>query len=171
MVAIRQVAGRESDLLEGLSELLIDIVDGGASVGFLAPMSRETARGYWEKILDAVGPSLKLWVAEVEGKVVGSVQLALCEKENAPHRADLQKLFVMSACRGQGISSRLLDELERYARSAGRTLLVLDTEQGSLAETVYQRFGWQRAGAIPGFALTPHGKMHATVYYYKTLAA
>jgi GNAT superfamily N-acetyltransferase len=83
----------------------------------------------------------------------------------------VQKLFVMSSHRGQGISSRLLEELERYARSAGRTLLVLDTEQDSLAETVYRRFGWQRAGAIPGFALTPQGKLHATVYYYKSLAA
>jgi acetyltransferase len=171
MVAVRQVEGREPNLLGGLSDLLIDTVDGGASVGFLAPMSQATAREYWEKILAAVGPALKLWVAEDAGKVVGSVQLALCEKENAPHRADVQKLFVLSTHRGQGISSRLLDELERYARGAGRTLLVLDTEQGSLAETVYRRYGWQRAGAIPGFALTPHGKMHATVYYYKSLAA
>jgi acetyltransferase len=171
MVAIRQVEGREPGLVAGLCDLLIDTVDGGASVGFLAPMSQETARRYWEKILDAVGPALKLWVAEVEGKVVGSVQLALCEKENAPHRADVQKLFVMPTRRGQGISGGLLVELEHCARAAGRTLLVLDTEQGSIAEKVYQRFGWQRAGAIPGFALTPHGKMHATVYYFKTLAA
>jgi acetyltransferase len=171
MVAVRQVGGRELNLLDGLCDLLIDTVDGGASVGFLAPMSQATARQYWEKILSAVGPALRLWVAEDKGKIIGSVQLALCEKENAPHRADVQKLFVMSSHRGQGISSRLLEELERYARSAGRTLLVLDTEQDSLAETVYRRFGWQCAGAIPGFALTPQGKLHATVYYYKSLAA
>jgi GNAT superfamily N-acetyltransferase len=171
MVVVRELGGRDLNLLGGLCDLLIDTVDGGASVGFLAPMSRATAHHYWEKILGAIGPALKLWVAEDEGKLVGSVQLALCEKENAPHRADVQKLFVLSNYRGQGISSRLLEAVERCARSAGRTLLVLDTEQGSLAEKVYQRFGWQRAGTIPGFALTPHGKMHATVYYYKTLAA
>jgi GNAT superfamily N-acetyltransferase len=170
VIVIRRIAAQEPALLAGLCELLTDTVDAGGSVGFLAPLPAATAQQYWERVLQATAGALVLWVAEQDGKIVGSVQLALCEKENAPHRADVQKLFVLSAHRGLGIASKLMSEMERFARSAGRTLLVLDTEMGSLAETIYRHFGWQRAGEIPGYALTPHGKLHATVYYFKALA-
>jgi GNAT superfamily N-acetyltransferase len=170
VIVIRRITAQEPSVLGGLCELLTDTVSAGGSVGFLAPLPAATAQQYWQKVLQATAGALVLWVAEQDGKVIGSIQLALCEKENAPHRADVQKLFVLSAYRGHGVASRLMNEMERFARTAGRTLLVLDTEAGSLAESIYRHFGWQRAGEIPGFALTPGGKLHATVYYFKSLA-
>lgn len=170
MIAIRQIGRTDAAPRAGLSALLVDTVDRGASVGFFAPMRTATADRYWEGVLRELGPALRLWVAEDDGAVVGSVQLALCERENGRHRADVQKLFVHGLHRGRGIASRLMAELEREARACGRSLLVLDTLAGSDAEAIYRHLGWVRAGEIPDFAAFPDGTLHPTAYYYKILA-
>ncbi len=166
---MRQVAPSEQHLVPGLSALLIDAVHGGASVGFLAPLSLETAMGYWQQVISSLGKSLVLWVAEHNGVVVGTVQLAMVEKENARHRAEIQKLQVLSSFRGQGLSTRLMASAEAFARANGRTTLVLDTEAGSLAESVYRKLGWQRVGEIPQYAGKPDGQLIATAVYYKLM--
>ena len=168
-VAVRRIHSAEGAPLDALVDLLIDVVNGGASVGFLAPLSRDRAAGYWSQLLASLGGALALWVAESEGRLVGSVQLALCEKENGRHRADLQKLVVMRAHRGRGIGTTLLAAAESFARAERRSLLVLDTEAQSAAERVYQRHGWQRVGEIPTYAARTDGELWATAYYYKQL--
>jgi GNAT superfamily N-acetyltransferase len=155
--------------LQSLVALLIDVVNGGASVGFLAPLSRERAAAYWSQVMSSLGSALALWVAEADGRVVGSVQLALCEKENGRLRADLQKLIVLRAYRGRGVAAALVDAAEAFARADRRSLLVLDTEAQSPAERVYQRLGWQRVGESPRYAARTDGELWATAYYYKRL--
>jgi acetyltransferase len=167
MTVIRKIPAAEPALLDGLCELLIDSVHDGASVGFLAPLSHDRARRYWEGVFASLGSGQALWVAEEGGEITGSVQLALCEKENGRHRGEMQKLFVHSGKRGAGIASMLINELEAFARASARTLLVLDTLQDSLAEPVYRHLGWQRAGAIPDYAGAPDGVLHPTVIYFK----
>lgn len=167
---LRRVHATTPALLDGLCALLIDAVHGGASVGFLAPLSPDTARRYWQTVLAALGDHLCLWVAEHEGAIVGSVQLALCEKENGRHRAEVQKLFVLQRCRGLGIASRLMHAVEAHARASQRSTLVLDTLLDSPAEAVYRHLGWHKAGEIPAYAASPDGALHATVVYYKLLA-
>jgi GNAT superfamily N-acetyltransferase len=169
-LGIRRIerAGDEA-LLEGLMELLADCVHAGASIGFLAPLAPEAARAYWKEILDSLSPNLAVWVAERSGRVVGTVQLALATKENGRHRAEVQKLMVMRSARGEGVASRLMAAAEAHARAERRTLLVLDTLEGSEAEPVYRHLGWQRVGEMPGYAARPDGALHATVYYYKRL--
>lgn len=169
MPTIRLVASDAQHLLEPLCDLLIDIVHSGGGVGFLAPLARDTARRYWQQLLASAGNALCLWVAEIDNKVVGSVQLVLCEKENGRHRGEIQKLLVLRSHRGQGIASRLMTAAESHARGCGRTLLVLDTQIDSYAEIVYRHLGWQKAGEIPDYAASPDGVLHATVVYYKQL--
>lgn len=170
MPTLRQIHSAPDVTIEQLCKLLIDTVNHGASIGFLAPLSLETASDYWRKVLTSLGDGLQLWVAEQAGEIVGSVQLAPCLKENGKHRADLQKLFVLTTHRGQGIARSLLLAAENAALAQGLRLLVLDTEKASVAENLYQASGWQRAGEIPNFALTPSGKLHATVVYFKELS-
>lgn len=169
MTTFHRVTFADDRLPAALAELLVDSVDGGASVGFHAPLAADSALRYWRQVIASLGPSLALWIAEDDGQVVGTVQLALCEKENGRHRGEVQKLFVHSTCRGRGIASRLMAELESFARDSRRTLLYLDTQSGSSAEAVYQHLGWLRAGEIPDYATTPHGQLHATALYYKQL--
>jgi acetyltransferase len=167
---LREVAAPDSALLAPLGQLLIDAVHGGASVGFLAPLAPARASAYWEQVFAALGEALQLWVAEVDGQVVGSVQLAPCLKENGRHRAEIQKLLVRTSRRGQGIAGQLMAQAEARARAAGIRLLVLDTQGGSPAESLYRHLGWTRAGEIPGYAASPDGRLHATAYYFKSVA-
>lgn len=167
MTDVRLVTACDERLLAGLSELLIDSVEGGASIGFLAPLTPPTAAHYWERTCASIGEHFSLWVAEFDGQVVGSVQLAGCTKENGRHRAEIQKLLVHSAYRGRGIAGALMRAAEAEAGLRGHTLLVLDTEVGSTAESIYRHLGWQKVGEIPNYAGRPDGRLIATAYYYK----
>jgi acetyltransferase len=170
-VAVRRVATDDAALIEPLADLLIDAVHSGASVGFLAPLAPATAHAYWRGVLQSLGEALLLWVAEFDGRIVGSVQLALCEKENGRHRGEVQKLFVHRSARGHGIATQLMALAETEARRRQRTLLVLDTLLGSEAEEVYRHLGWTRAGEIPQYAAAPDGEIFPTVVYFKAINA
>ena len=157
-------------IFNGLIELLRDSVEGGASVGFLSPLKRELADAYWQDILGEIGSSRIMLVATTEqGEVAGSVQLALAQKENGRHRAEVQKLLVHSRYRNQGLGRRLMDAIEIEAQQRGITLLVLDTIEGELAEQLYLKLGYTRLGEIPNYASFPDGRLWATVIFYKEL--
>ena len=156
--------------LDDLVELLQDSVASGASVGFLPPLAAGAARQYWQDVLADLDRSARvLIVARDGGHVVGAAQLELALKPNGNHRAEVQKLMVHTQARGQGIGRRLLAAVEDAARQAGRTLLVLDTRQGDLAEGLYARHGYIRAGAIPSYARSADGTLHTTVFFYRLL--
>ncbi len=167
---IRRVDAISSQAFDDLCALLRDAVDGGASVGFLAPISRETCAAYWKSVAKALDAGLLLYVAEENGRIVGGVQLSPCSKENGRHRAEIQKLFVLGAWRGRGLASALMGAAEDAARALGITLLILDTHEGSHAEAVYGHLGWTRAGVIPDYAMTTSGTLHGTTFFYKRLS-
>ncbi|HLI71136.1 MAG TPA: GNAT family N-acetyltransferase [Ktedonobacteraceae bacterium] len=151
-----------------LIHLLQDTVASGASVGFLPPLSTEEAQRYWQTVFQEVAQKVcVLLVAREAGQIVGSVQLALALKPNAQHRAEVQKLFVLSSQRRRGIGQALMHAVERAARDCGRTLLVLDTRQGDNAERLYRRLGYCEAGVIPAYARSANGTLDSTVIFYK----
>jgi GNAT superfamily N-acetyltransferase len=154
-----------------LCDVLVDCVNGGASVGFMQPYGVGDAEPYWQGVADAVtaGATL-LFVAELEGKVVGTVQIGAAQMPNQPHRADLKKLLVHRSARGKGLARLLMDAAEREAASRGKTILVLDTATGSDAEAIYPRLGWERVGVIPDYALWPEGGFCASTFFYKRVA-
>lgn len=156
-----------------LAEILVDVVEGGASVGFLLPLDMQRALGYARGVLAAVerGERLLLVAQDAGGAIAGTVQLLLNMPENQPHRAEIAKLQVRRAARGRGIARALMHAAESEAQRLGRTLLVLDTATGSDAERLYSRLGWQRCGEIPGYALWPDGTPCATTIFCKTLNA
>ncbi len=158
------------DSLDDLSVLLVNCVDAGASIGFLPPMDITEARAYWQSIGDAITrDAVILLIAEIDSRVVATVQLAPYNKPNGMHLADVRKLMVHTDARQQGIAKALMLELERLAHSIERTLLVLDTRQGDVSELLYQGLGYQKVGVIPGYALNGDGIYDPTVYYYKDL--
>jgi GNAT superfamily N-acetyltransferase len=170
--AVRALSPAEAALRVGdLAEVLIDCVEGGASVSFMAPLARERAEAFWRGVAEGVAAGERvLLVAEEGGEVVGTVQLALRTPENQPHRADLAKMLVRRRARRLGVGATLLRAAEDAARRAGRTLLVLDTVTGSDAERLYERGGWTRVGVIPDYALWPTGGLCPTTVFYKRLA-
>ncbi|MEX1658984.1 GNAT family N-acetyltransferase [Streptomyces pseudovenezuelae] len=170
MIVTRLDEAQLSSCAEELAELLVDTVDDGASIGFLAPMDRAAAVAWWKERVGAVAAGhLAVWAARDGRRALGTVTLAFPDKPNSRHRAELVKLMVHRDARGQGLGRTLLGTAEEAARSAGITLLHLDTETDSPAEHLYGSAGWTRAGVIPDFAADPAGVLLPTTLYYKRL--
>lgn len=168
---LRRVDAPDAAMVEALADVLIDCVEGGASVSFMLPLTRERALAFWRRVVeDAAAGRRALLVAEdVEG-VCGTVQLILDLPENQPHRADLAKMLVHRRLRRQGLGAALLRGAEQMARECGRTLLVLDAVTGGDAARMYARHGWVRVGDVPNFALYPGGGYCSTTYFYRDLS-
>jgi GNAT superfamily N-acetyltransferase len=156
--------------IEGLADVLIDCVEGGASVNFMLPFPRERAVMFWRHVAQGVATGDRaVLVAEDAQGLCGTVQLVFDLPENQPHRADLVKMLVHRRARRQGLGAALVRAAEATARECGKTLLVLDAVTGGDGARLYERLGWVRVGDIPGFALFPQGGLCSTTYYYRNL--
>jgi GNAT superfamily N-acetyltransferase len=167
-----RAATDEPQLAEALADVLIDCVEGGASVSFMWPLPHHKALAFWRDALDRArrGERIVLVAEEVDSHIViGTVQIVFAVADNQPHRADVAKMLVHRRVRRRGLGAALMQAAERAAREVGRTLLLLDTATDGDAERLYARLGWQRLGVIPGYALWPTGGPCDTTYFYKTL--
>ena len=170
--SIRRLHAVDERCLEGLTDVLVDCVDGGASVSFMHPMSRDKARAFWQRVAEGVAQGGRaLLVAEDAHGICGTVQLILDLPENQPHRADLAKMLVHRRARRQGLGEALMRAAESTARDCGRTVLVLDTVTGADGERLYARLGWRRVGEVPRYALMPGGGYCSTTFFYRDLSA
>ncbi len=169
-IRIRRLETIREREIQGLSDVLIDCVEGGASVSFMLPMTRAKAETFWRDASASVarGERVVLAAEDEAGPIVGTVQVILAQPENQPHRGDLAKMLVHRRARRRGIGAALLVAAERSALDAGKTLLVLDTASDD-AERLYERQGWQRCGRIPDYALWPAGGPCATTFFFKFL--
>lgn len=171
-ITVRRVGADEAAAcVEPLADVLIDCVEGGASVSFMLPMPREKAVAFWRGVVQGVarGERVLLVAEDAEGDIVGTVQLLLSLPENQPHRADVAKMLVHRKARRRGIAQRLMAAVDEEARREGRSVLLLDTVTDGDAERLYTRAGWQRAGVVPRYALMPDGAFCATTFFYKHL--
>jgi len=166
---VRRVSGLTDSEARGLAEVLIDCVEGGASVGFMQPMTEEKALSFWRRIgRDVERGARVLLVTEDETGIVGTVQVVLEQPENQPHRADISKMLVHRRVRRRGIGAALMRAAEDAARQHRKSLLVLDTASGD-AERLYARLGWSLVGVIPDYALWPGGGYCDTTVFYRRL--
>ncbi|WP_441517191.1 GNAT family N-acetyltransferase [Bradyrhizobium sp. 2TAF24] len=168
--AIRRLTALNAHDIAGLAEVLIDCVDGGASVSFMHPLSPEKATAFWHGLTADVaeGRRLLLAASDADG-IVGTVQLVAAQPDNQPHRADVAKMLVHRRARRRGVGAALMRAAEDAARAAGKTLLVLDTVTDSDAARLYTRLGWVLSGSIPDYALWPRGGLCSTSFYYRKL--
>jgi GNAT superfamily N-acetyltransferase len=157
-----------------LSLVLIDCVEGGASVSFMSPLTRERADAFWWDVAESVANGERILLVAKDlpnGMVVGTVQVILKQPENQPHRADIAKMLVHSQARRRGVGAALMRAAEEAAARAGKTVLVLDTVTGGDAERLYERLGWIKSGVIPNYALWPKGGFCDTTVFYKQISA
>ncbi|SEO30675.1 GNAT family N-acetyltransferase [Paenibacillus sp. OV219] len=163
-IFIEQLHAINESTLKELSELLITVVEDGASIGFLPPLTEQEAKQYWKTVLAA---DVLLFVARMNGRIAGTVQLHLCMKPNGTHRAEIAKLMTHPDFRRNGIGRQLMQAAEERAKQEARSLLVLDTREGDPSNLLYASLGYIQAGRIPGFAQSANGELEATILYYK----
>lgn len=155
--------------IEELADVLVDCVEGGASVSFMLPFGRADGIAFFQKVIGSVSRGdTVLVVAKLDGRVVGTVQLGIDMPPNQPHRGDIKKLLVHRSARNLGLGAKLMERAEQEATARGRTLLVLDTA-GAEAERLYVRAGWQRVGVVPDYAMWPGGGFCDTTFYWKRI--
>jgi len=153
-----------------LSSVLLDCVEGGASVGFMQPLSLDQAFTFWQRVATGVAAGERALMVARDGLgIVGTVQLVLDQPDNQVHRADLCKMLVHRRGRRQGLGAALMHGAEDMARACNKRLLVLDTATGSDAERLYARLGWSRVGVIPEYAHWPDGELCGTTLFYKAV--
>lgn len=171
-IVVRAVGADEATQRLGeLADILVDAVANGGSVNFLAGFSKAEAEAFWRGQMEGLASGEKvLFVADDGVRLVGTVLLMFAPQPNAPHRADIGKMLVLSSLRRQGLGRRLLAAAEEAARASGRTLLLLDTERGSAGEGLYRRCGWTEYGWVPGHFIRTDGKLGDTTMFYKPLA-
>ncbi len=166
---VRRLTSVTEEEIQGLAEVLVDCVDGGASVSFMSPLGRPRAAAFWRRVGEGVAQGQRaLLVAQDAAGILGTVQLILDQPENQPHRADLSKMLVHRRARRHGVGAAILKAAEDLARGLGKRLLVLDTASPD-AERLYQRMGWVKVGVVPGFALLPGGGLCDTTFFYRAL--
>lgn len=169
--SLRRLHAVDDAQIGGLADVLVDCVEGGASVSFMHPLTRARAVAFWRRVAQGVAAGERaLLVAEDAHGVCGTVHLVLDQPENQPHRAELVKMLVHRRARRQGLGAALMQAAENMARDCNKTLLVLDTVTGGDAERLYARLGWERVGVIPGYALMPKGEPCGTTVFYRNLA-
>jgi GNAT superfamily N-acetyltransferase len=170
--SVRRLHAVDDMQIDALASVTIDCVEGGASIGFMDPLTRDRAVAFWRRVADGVARGERaLLIAEDAQGLCGTVQLVLDMPDNQPHRADLAKMQVHRRVRRQGLGAALMRAAERTARECGKTLLVLDAVTDGDAARLYASLGWVRVGDIPRFALMPKGGFCSTTFYYRDLAA
>ena len=160
------------DIVEELSDLIIEVVANGGSVSFMHPLSKNTAMAFWEASLTSADRGDRIILgARENGQLISTVTLLLNCPENQPHRAEIAKLMTRINKRGQGVARALITEAERIAVKKGRTLLNLDTAADEGAAGFYESLGFQKSGVIPDYALKPHGGLTDTIIYWKRIGS
>lgn len=154
----------------GLIDLLTSTVHRGTPLGFLHPLSPDDAGGYWDGVIASLDRRERVLLLVIDDdRVLGTAQLEFATKQNARHRAEVQKVIVHPSLRGGGLGRTIMDAVEAEALRHGRTLLILDTLEGGVAEPFYARLGWQRTGVIPEYVKDELGVPRATVVFHKIL--
>ncbi|WP_369987111.1 N-acetyltransferase family protein [Pseudomonas xanthosomatis] len=168
---ITRIQALDDDICDQLADVLIDCIEGGASVSFMWPLPRERAIAFWRSLSAEVasGHRALLVARNSGGQIVGTVQVALAQPDNQQHRVDVAKLLVHRNARRKGVARALMERAETVAADEGKSVLVLDTATGGEAEILYLNLGWTAAGVIPGYALWPKGGLCSTTILYKLI--
>jgi ribosomal protein S18 acetylase RimI-like enzyme len=165
-----RVLDTSPDVLEMLSEILVEAVANGGSVSFMHPLAPEAAFAFWQGTLAAAGRGERIVLGAFDGEeLIGTVTLLLDLPPNQPHRAEIAKMMTRVSHRGRGVATALMRAAEHLAAERGRTLLVLDTAVEDGASRLYEALGFNLTGVIPDYALKPYGGLTGTMIYWKRI--
>jgi ribosomal protein S18 acetylase RimI-like enzyme len=143
----------DEPFIEAAHRILVDLVAGGAALGWVDPPSLPDVAGLLEGVAEAVrvGDGA-LRAAYVGGRLAGlGYWLRYARPTHRPH-ADLEKLAVAAGAQGRGTGRSLTEALVEDARRAGIEVLTLDARgDNDAALRLYRSLGFLEYGRLPAF--------------------
>jgi ribosomal protein S18 acetylase RimI-like enzyme len=167
--SVERVETIDDDDLHALCEATHAAILEGGGFGWVNPPGRQSLETYYRGVL--LVPERSLFLASVDGTVVGSAQLVRPPRNNEAQAfaASLMHSFVAPYARGHGMARLLTQTVEEAARSLGYQVLNLDVrETQAAAIRLYESLGYVRWGVHPNYARVG-GKTVRGFYYYKRL--
>ena len=151
---IEKVEALNDDELDELCEAAEKAILDGNGFGWLRVPSRTVLERYWRGVL--LMPQRDLFVARLEGAVVGSSQLLRPPPNNEAqaHSAQITSFFIAPEARGHGLARGLIRLAEDTAREGGYRQIDLDmraTQQAAIQ--LAEGAGYKRWGTKPRYAL------------------
>ncbi|KAK0645667.1 hypothetical protein B0T16DRAFT_390245 [Cercophora newfieldiana] len=148
---------------------------------FLPPLTNEKLLPWWRERIAEVNAGTRVIVLllaqttpakKAEGRDFrGLAMFKTSDVETGTFRGHIDAVLVNQKYRRQGGARALVRALEYEAARKGRTLLLVDTETGSVAEAAFKSFGYVEVGKIPAYShVLPNGKRGGT-FFYKDLVA
>lgn len=144
-------------------------IHAGGGFGWVTLPNRDLLERFWQGVITM--PARQLFVARLDGVICGAAQLIRPAKNNEAQSfaAQLTGFFITPWARGQGLSRRLLDFVEKTAVKEGFQILNLDVrETQETAITLYESAGYKCIGTHPAYAKVD-GKIIKGRYYYKII--
>ncbi|MBB5694221.1 GNAT family N-acetyltransferase [Muricoccus pecuniae] len=154
-----------ADLCEATDAAIIE----GGGFGWVAPQGRAALTRHFGGVL--LVPERELFVARLDGHVVGSAQLVRPARNNEAQAwaAQLTHAYIAPYARGHGLARMLVQRLEERAAALGHRVLNLDVrETQATAIALFEGLGYIRWGTHPAYARI-NGRTVAGHHYYKTL--
>ena len=168
-LGVDRATGFSDEELHDLCEAADAAVIDGGGFGWVNPPGRNALERYFRGVL--LVPERELFVARLEGRIVGSAQLVRPPRNNEAQAfaATLMHSFIAPYARGYGLARLLTQRVEEGARALGYHVLNLDVrETQTAAIALYESLGYVRWGLHPTYARVG-GKTIRGVFYYKTL--
>uniref|UniRef100_A0A8C8DFT1 N-acetyltransferase 8 n=1 Tax=Oryzias sinensis TaxID=183150 RepID=A0A8C8DFT1_9TELE len=131
-----------------LPVLAVTLLLAGARLGIVYMFNRYIEVTLSSDLRDVTSSYLRspdscFWVAESEGRVVGTV--ACLPAENAPGCLELKRMSVRRSHRGRGIAKALCRTVEDFTRDRGYGAVVLHTSMVATdAQKLYEHMGFRR---------------------------
>jgi ribosomal protein S18 acetylase RimI-like enzyme len=158
----------EHDIEELCEATNAAIVEGGG-FGWVQPQDRAALARHFRGVL--LVPDRMLFLARLDGMVVGSAQLVRPPRNNEAQAfaAQLTHAYIAPYARGFGMARRLVGRVEEHAAAMGFRVLNLDVrETQTSAIALFESLGYVRWGTHPAYARVD-GRTVAGHFYYKLL--
>lgn len=167
--AVERATSLTDDDLASLCEAAHSAILGGGGFGWVNPPGRLALESYFRGVL--LVPERELFIARLNGIVVGSAQLVRPPRNNEAQAfaATLMHSFIAPYARGHGLARLLTIRVEEGARALGYQVLNLDVrETQQVAIRLYESLGYERWGTHPHYARVG-GQTVAGLFFYKLL--
>jgi ribosomal protein S18 acetylase RimI-like enzyme len=153
------------DLCEATNAAILE----GGGFGWVQAQDRAVLARHFRGVL--MVPDRTLFLARLDGNVVGSAQLVRPPRNNEAQAfaAQLTHAYIAPYARGFGLARKLVERVEEHAAALGFRVLNLDVRETQVrAIALFEQLGYVRWGTHPAYARVD-GRTVAGHHYYKLL--